>query len=364
MRLLFLYKRCPQGRDLIQRPYGRFYHLPRQLAARGHEVHALLLGYRREPDVNMVRDGVHWMVRSLIPYGPLPYWHAARSLTRAVGPDWIIGFSDTYFGILAHRLAEQYGARSWIDAYDNYESYMPWAKPLHWLWRHALSKATRISAAGPGLARLMSRDRAADHALVLPMAADPVFAPLVDRRAVRRRLGLQQEQTLVGYCGSLFPNRGLEVLFAAMERVRALRPEVSLVLSGRRHPRITLPTHTLWLGYIEDEVMPDLVGSLDLLTVINQDSSFGRHSHPVKLYEAMRCGVPVAATRTPATSWILANHPEMLAAPGDAQDLARVIGTNLERRGFVDYPDQTDWEGVSLRFEAALQEPLPARGHG
>ena len=36
MRLLFVCKRHPQQRDLVTRPYGRFFHLPVALAALGH----------------------------------------------------------------------------------------------------------------------------------------------------------------------------------------------------------------------------------------------------------------------------------------------------------------------------------------
>lgn len=56
MKLLCLCKRHPQGRDLFNRPYGRFFHLPRLLAERGHEVHLLLLSYRNDPSAKR-RDG-------------------------------------------------------------------------------------------------------------------------------------------------------------------------------------------------------------------------------------------------------------------------------------------------------------------
>ena len=47
MNILFLSKRRPQNKDLILRPYGRFYYLPKILAERGHNVHVLLLDYKK-----------------------------------------------------------------------------------------------------------------------------------------------------------------------------------------------------------------------------------------------------------------------------------------------------------------------------
>lgn len=44
---------------------------------------------------------------------------------------------------------------SCIDAYDNYESYIPWLKLLHVLKRRALSRADLITAAGPNLLKQM-----------------------------------------------------------------------------------------------------------------------------------------------------------------------------------------------------------------
>ena len=149
MKLLCLCKRRPQGRDLFTQPYGRFYHLPCLLAKRGHEVHLLLLSYRNEAPVYRREGNLHWHSVSVLPMGPLPFLQKAARLAAELIPDWVIGFSDTWFGILAERLAKKVGAQSLIDAYDNYESYIPWLKPLHLLWRHSLARANVVAAAGP-----------------------------------------------------------------------------------------------------------------------------------------------------------------------------------------------------------------------
>ena len=190
MKLLFLCKRSPMGRDLVHRPYGRFYYLPKFLAERGHQVHHLLLNYRREGSLDMHRHGIHWMSESLLSGNPARYLRRLKSVIQEVRPDWIIGLSDTYFGILAQYYGRRYGISSCIDAYDNYESYIPWMVPLHKLWRRALSRADLVTAAGPDLAMYLSSQRAEHPAMVVPMAADPVgFLPL-DRTDCRRRMGL------------------------------------------------------------------------------------------------------------------------------------------------------------------------------
>ena len=87
MKLLFLGKRSPMGRDLVSRPYGRFYYLPRLMAERGHEIYSLLLAYRKEPPVDFEERGVRWISVSLQP-SPFGYLSRLRNLIEQVRPDW------------------------------------------------------------------------------------------------------------------------------------------------------------------------------------------------------------------------------------------------------------------------------------
>jgi len=341
------------GRDLVERPYGRFYYLPRSLAERGHEVTLLLLDYRNEMQVDIRRDGIRWLSEPLSPGNPGRYPGRLRQLLRTDRPDWVIGLSDSYFGILAQYYGHKYGIRVCIDAYDNYESYIPWLMPLHGLWRRALSRADLVTAAGPDLLQYMSRHRTGCPAVVVPMAADPVGFRPMDQAECRSQMGLPADGHLIGYCGSLHKSRGVEVLFEAYEQIRLIRPNVGLVLSGRQWGNVPVPESAISLGYIEDEKVPLLLNCMDTLAVINRDSAFGRYSHPVKLYEAMNCQVPVVATQTPATEWILGEHPECLVQPSDPHALTRKIGFSL-KQGRIRYADVPDWESSCNALEDAL----------
>lgn len=341
------------GRDLVTRPYGRFFHLPAYLAQRGHEVHLLLLDYRRGSALESHEHGLH-TVSEPIRYGsPHGYLSRLKRLLHEVSPDWLIGCSDTYFGIVAEYYARRHGIRACIDAYDNYESYLPWLKPLHALWRRSLARADLVSAAGPALLELLMRDRAGKPGVVVPMAADPAgFRPL-SKRECRQRMGLPEEARLIGYCGSLHRTRGLEVLFEAVELLNGRGPGAQLVLSGRHSRNVRLPRTAIALGYLQDTQVPLLLNSLDALAVINRMSAFGKFSHPVKLYEAMRCGIPVAVTRTPATEWIMRNMPEALVPAADATALSYRLEACLAAGG-VAYPDAGDWSGSGAALEQAL----------
>jgi glycosyltransferase involved in cell wall biosynthesis len=352
MKILFLSKRRPQGKDLLTRPYGRFFHIPRILSERGHDICLMLLSYKREARSVTKQYGMTWITESIFPSGPLAYLRRAKQLVEHFKPDWIVGFSDTYYGIFAVMLAGKYGIPSVIDAYDNYESYIPWLKPLHHLWRKALSRATLATAAGPHLAEFMASFRQDKNAWTIPMAADPDFKPL-DRKECRRELGLPEDRKIIGYSGAVHRSRDIDTLFRAYETLRTHHPLLELVLTGRKQKGLYIPSGVRWLGFLPDEDMPFLLNSLDVLIVLNQLSEFGKFSYPVKLYETMRCHVPAVATDTPAVRWILGDRNSLMAEAGDDADLAQKVESLLDANR-CDYGKQSTWEQSSLAFERAL----------
>jgi len=352
MRIVFLCKRRPQGKDLIERPYGRFYYLPELLSRKGHDVQILLNSHKYEPHIELKKGGIRWNSISLVSQGPLAYFNNVNKIIKLNKPDWVIGFSDTYYGIIAQHLAQRHGCKSLIDAYDNYESYISWLKPLHYMWRRALAKADMITAAGPQLAEMMQRDRSDRLAVVLPMAADPEFIPM-NRYNCRTELGLPQEKKLIGFCGSLYRSRGVEFLFQLADRICEIDPRVAIVASGRKEKGLKIPPNIRWLGYLPDNMVPFVLSSMNVLLVLNRDSSFGHYSYPVKLYEAMKCGIPVVASETASTSWILGGDQRYLARIDDLDDFSAKLFAALESRPPI-YKPTASWEKVADKLEEIL----------
>lgn len=354
MRILVLCKRRPQGRDLFLEPYGRFFHLSRGLVEQGHHVELELLSYDRSAPQSRVERGLPIHTRPAWPSAGLGYVRAMHSRARHWRPDWIIGFSDIWFGALAVWLAARVGARSLVDAYDNFETYHPMIPPVPQLWRASLRRATLVSAAGPQLADLMAASCGGRPVEVIPMAADPDFFPR-ERSACRRALGLPVDARLIGYTGALEPRRGMETLFAVVEGLQAREPDVRLVLSGRRYPGVEIPPDALWLGYRPPEEVPLLLNSLDLLLVINRASAFGHYSYPSKLYEAMACQIPVVAARLAGSCWILRDHPALLAEPESVSDFVDRAAQLLPYRRY-DYGLRQDWDARVARLARLLAD--------
>ena len=355
MKIICLAKRRPQQKDLVTRPYGRFYYLPHMLAQKGHDVAVALLSYKPDRSVVLNRQAVQWNSTSIFNWRSLGYIATIHSLIRKIKPDWLIGFSDTYYGILAEYLGRKYGIHSAVDAYDNYESYLPRCKPLHWLWHKAINDADVVTAAGPQLARYLSQFRPHKKVHIVPMAADPTGFRVMDKRECRQKLNLPQDKKLIGYCGSIYRSRGIQTVFSAYEKVCYQDPDSLLVLSGRIQKKMNLPPNTKHLGYLSDNLIPILLNCMDVLLIPNQLTAFGNFSYPVKLYEAMICQIPVVAAATAPAKWILNGKKQFLARPDDADDMAQKIMNTLQLDRFF-YGEQNSWENSCDIFEKALLE--------
>lgn len=340
------------GRDLLTRPYGRFYYLPLELARLGHQVEVITFNYQRVPDETYQRDGLRWHSISLATM-PNRWWNNACDVAQRYRPHWVIGCSDILYAIVAQRLATRLHSRLAIDAYDNFEAYMPLAKPLHWWWRRVVAAADLVTVAGPSLQRLLGRKRSGRPPVIVPMAPDPTGFYAMDRFRARARLGLDPTQRFVGYAGSIYRSRGIDQFFAAYELLQQQLPDVAMLLSGRLERGIKLPRRAHYLGYVDDRLMPTVINSLEAMAVLNRPSSFGHYSYPIKLYEAMQCGVPVVASRTQSTAWILEQFPDMLVEPNQPQMLARALLDALTL-GRVDYGRLASWADGARDYDVAL----------
>lgn len=345
-RLLFICKRKPQGRCLLDRPYGRFFHLPASLAAIGHDVHVVLVSHGGEDARAAERGGVRW---TSLDVRTTAFLSRLQRHAAGVRPDWVVGCSDAWAGWLAHRISRRVGARLAIDAYDDYEAYMPWNLPLHALWRRALRAADLTSAAGPQLAALMDSHRAGARATaVLPMAADPGFVPQ-PKQACREKLGLPRDLPIIGYSGGWAANRGTKSLPEAFQRLREQVPGAVLALTGKPPKRVTRQPGVLALGYLDDALLPVFLNAVDVAAVITTTSRFGMYSYPAKLCEAIACGIPVVATSTPPVAWMLGDHAEALVPPDSPGALCHGLGQAL-RAGVIRYAPRPGWSDIAAEW--------------
>ncbi|MCU7799637.1 MAG: glycosyltransferase [gamma proteobacterium symbiont of Lucinoma myriamae] len=314
------------------------------MAKKGHEIDLILLIYNIESEFSEFRNGITWHSVNLLP-NPFHYFFYVKSIAKKRKADWIIGFSDTYFGICAQIIAEKTNMNSAIDAYDNYESYMKWNKVLHFFWRRALNKCDLVTAAGPELLNKLLKSchySKKKRAGVISMSADSGFS-MGNKSESRERLGLPNTFFLVGYSGSLNRNRDIHFFLEAIKILEKTTPEIKFVLTGRKQTGLRLPDNIFWLGYIPDNMVVDVYRSVDVLISINADSEFGNYSYPVKIYEALACGTPILATSTESTKYVLKDYPEAFFQPGSTEEIVSSV-QRFYKAQYTPEPITSGWE--------------------
>jgi glycosyltransferase involved in cell wall biosynthesis len=340
------------GRDLLTSPYGRFYNLAYYLSQLGHAVHLVCFSYKTKEWEQVERDGIKITSLSVVP-NPIRSFIKAKEIIKKTQSEWIFGFSDTYYGILAEYFSRKNNCKCLIDAYDNYESYMPLLKFVHCLWRNAISNATLVTCAGPQLEELFRKFRKEKPILILPMTIDNKEFKQKDRQVCREELGLPLDKKLIGFHGSISNSRGINTLFKAVKKIQLTNADVKLVLIGRIGKNIKIPKSVLYLGYIPDKDIVNYINSMNILAVINKNTKFGNYSYPIKLYEAMACKVPVVVSNTKSTKWMMSKYPELLVDPDDHDILADKIGEIIDL-GHIDYDELPTWDKIAYKLSQKI----------
>ncbi len=364
MKILVLTKRRYMGKDVLDDGYGRFYEIPKALAAQGHAVRGICLdyyraGWTRERELG----GVLWSSYSArrIGSGGLTGWlRASADAVSAFEPDVVVGSSDAINIAAAQRIAGRRGTQFVADLYDNFESYglcrVPGAKAA---LRSAVRKADGVVCVSEQLRDFVADQyRPRGELTVIENAVPAGMFLRRDRDECRRRLNLPGDLKLVGIAGALTANRGIETVYAAYRNLAQRRPDIGLALAGPsdRDPATIGVPRVYYLGRLPYEDVPHFLGALDVGIVANEDSAFGRYCFPQKAQELLACGIPIVAARVGVMAQVLRECPRCLFEPGDAASLERAIEAQLADRRHVDVevPTWSDQARKLARFMEGL----------
>jgi glycosyltransferase involved in cell wall biosynthesis len=136
--------------------------------------------------------------------------------------------------------------------------------------------------------------------------------------SVRRSLNLDGSTPIVLYTGTFEAYQGLDLLFAAMAIVRRTRPDARLVLAGGRADQVVKARGQAAAAGIEDVILfagerpaaeiPAYLLAADLLV---SPRSRGTNT-PLKLYQYLRSGKAIVATRLLTHTQVLSDETAIL----------------------------------------------------
>ncbi len=201
------------------------------------------------------------------------------------------------------------------------------------------------------------------------------FAPSADRRALRQRLGLSPDATLVGCFGRIRSQKGTDLFVEAMIRLLPEHPGAEGVIMGG----VTADQQ----GFVSDlKARIAEAGLADRLLILPEDKGFtiAPWFQAVDLYiapqrwegfgltplEAMSCGVPVVATRVGAFEELVADGETGLLVPAEDLDALtdatdRLLGDPELRMRFAEAARPRALEGFRIEAEAAALNAIYRR---
>jgi glycosyltransferase involved in cell wall biosynthesis len=147
---------------------------------------------------------------------------------------------------------------------------------------------------------------------------------------VRRSLGIAAETPLIVYTGTFEAYQGIDLLFDAIAAVTKERPDARLVLAGGQPDQIerakaqaraaSADAFTIFAGERPAAEIPAYLLAADVLV---SPRSRGTNT-PLKIYQYLRSGKPIVATRLETHTQVLNDDTAILTGP-TAAEFARGI---------------------------------------
>ncbi|MFL6278697.1 MAG: glycosyltransferase family 4 protein [Vicinamibacterales bacterium] len=170
--------------------------------------------------------------------------------------------------------------------------------------RFVVRRSNVVVVICPHLAKLVGEIEPSVPSVLIENAPGSGDAPLDGSgQRIRAELGIGHDTPIVLYTGTFESYQGLDLLFAAARHVLACRPDVRFVLAGGRAEQIErarqqaeaagITTAVVFAGQRPAEEIPSF---LDAASVLVSPRSTGTNT-PLKIYQYLRSGRPIVATR-------------------------------------------------------------------
>ena len=145
-------------------------------------------------------------------------------------------------------------------------------------------------------------------------------ATATDAAAIRARHGVADSVPLVVYTGTFEAYQGLDLLFDAMAIVRRERPDARLLLAGGHPDQVALARERATAAGLAGEVIfagdrpaAEIPAYLLAADVLVSSRARGTNT-PLKIYQYLRAGKPIVATRLLTHTQVLSDDTAILTA--------------------------------------------------
>jgi glycosyltransferase involved in cell wall biosynthesis len=187
--------------------------------------------------------------------------------------------------------------------------------------RFVVRRSNVVVVICPHLANLVKEIEPSVPSVLIENAPGSGDAPLSGSgERIRRELGIHDGVPMVLYTGTFESYQGLDLLFAAARHVLAARPDARFVLAGGRAEQIEVArkqAHAAGVGpavlFAGQRPAEEIPLFLDAASVLVSPRSTGTNT-PLKIYQYLRSGRPIVATRLLTHTQVLDDDVAFLTA--------------------------------------------------
>ena len=194
-------------------------------------------------------------------------------------------------------------------------------RAFSWMERFVVRRSRVVVVICPHLLEVVRGIEPGVPAVLIENAPGSGDAPVAGSGSrIREALGLMPDAPIVLYTGTFEAYQGLDLLFAAAHHVVARRPDARFVLAGGRADQIEtakrqadaagLGAAFVFAGQRPAEEIPQFLDAADVLV---SPRSTGTNT-PLKIYQYLRSGRPIVATRLLTHTQVLNDDVAILTA--------------------------------------------------
>jgi glycosyltransferase involved in cell wall biosynthesis len=317
--------------DLVTYPFGR------DVSLTGLRVFRCV----RPPFVTSIGIGPSWAKI------PLDLLVAATAFRRALSGRYDLVHSHeegSWFGVL---IAAMLGVPHLYDMHSSLPQQLEnfsfsrsrtLARAFSWLERFVIRRSKVVVVICPHLAEVVRGIEPGIPAVLIENAPGSGDTPVAGSGArVRHELALSPDAPVVLYTGTFEAYQGLELLFAAARRVLDTYPEARFILAGGRADQIAAAraeADRLGIGkavtFAGQRPAEEIPLFLDAADVLVSPRSTGTNT-PLKIYQYLRSGRPIVATRLLTHTQVLNDEVAILTAATPEGFAAGIIAALTDR---------------------------------
>jgi glycosyltransferase involved in cell wall biosynthesis len=324
---------------------------------------------------------------------PLEYMRTYLSVRKAIThmvrsgfePDLVVSFNHPVLSTLGEKYSHKYHANhvihighlmveskirseDWVTKLKGYGSRM--------VRNRQLKRADQVWVMSEEMKRYFSDMLDPKKIKVWPSAVSAevepsVYAPRAE--ALRKKLGVDPEDRIVIYIGTLGKKRGLEFVLNAFKMLLNRMANVKLVFVGyalnsedlnflRKYAGdLEIQQHIIFHPPVDEDELPYYIKMADVGISPFKPNFVLRHNSPLKLLEYFKAGIPVVATEIPEQQVVVAESQAGMLAKWEenafAEAIIAILSANEAERNSMGQRGY-DWVKQNRDIEKLTREML------